>query len=142
MLGRPFAKWSAPDPRVVAAQEFIASRLDRAIRLADIAREVHLSPSRLSHVFQDATGIPVRRYVQWCRLRAAVEAALQGRSLTEAAHEAGIADSAHLSRTFKAMFGIAPSALTQDAVVVVKDAGPPESSGNPGQTTWPASDPA
>ena len=36
---------------------------------------------------------------------------MRGSSLTEAAHEAGFADSAHLSRTFRATFGIAPSFL-------------------------------
>jgi AraC family transcriptional regulator len=119
VLGEPSTKWSAPDPRIMAAQRFIAARLDRAIRITDISREIHLSPSRLAHVFQLATGIPVRRYVQWCRLRAAIEAALQGRSLTDAAHEAGFADAAHLSRTFRAMFGIAPSEVTQHAAVVM-----------------------
>lgn len=34
---------------------------------------------------------------------------MRGSSLTEAAHVAGFADSAHLSRTFRSMFGIAPS---------------------------------
>lgn len=119
VLGEREAQWRAPDPRIAAAQRFIATRLDRAIRLTDIAREIHLSPSRLAHVFQVATGIPVRRYIQWCRLRAAVEAALQGYSLTDAAHQAGFADAAHLSRTFRAIFGIAPSVLTQHATVVM-----------------------
>src|ERR1700678_254257 len=53
----------------------------------------------------------LRRYVLWCRLRTAAEAAMRGASLTEAAHRAGCADSAHLSRTFRAMLGVAPSLL-------------------------------
>jgi AraC-like DNA-binding protein len=118
-LGGQTSARTTLDPRIAAAQNFIATRLDRSIQLADIAREVHLSPSRLAHVFQHATGVPVRRYVLWCRLRAAAEAALQGRSLTDAAHEAGFADAAHLSRSFRAMFGIAPSVFTQNAAVVV-----------------------
>ena len=36
---------------------------------------------------------------------------MRGANLTEAAHLAGFADSAHLSRTFRAMFGVAPSLL-------------------------------
>lgn len=34
-----------------------------------------------------------------------------GSSLTEAAHAAGFADSAHFSRTFRRMFGVAPASL-------------------------------
>ena len=41
----------------------------------------------------------------------AVEAIAAGVSLTEAAHEAGFADSAHFSRTFRRMFGVAAAAL-------------------------------
>jgi AraC-like DNA-binding protein len=35
----------------------------------------------------------------------------QGHSLTQAAHDAGFASSAHLSTTFKTMFGLTPSDL-------------------------------
>ena len=84
---------------------------DGPITLAALARAAHRSPSRLAHRFRAAIGVPLRRYVLWCRLRAAAEAAMHGASLTEAAHAAGFADSAHLSRTFRASFGIAPSFL-------------------------------
>lgn len=87
----------------------IRRSLDGPITLATLAKAVHRSPSRLAHRFRKATGVSMRRYVLWCRLRAALDAALRGSSLTEAAHLAGFADSAHLSRTFRAMFGVAPS---------------------------------
>ena len=87
----------------------IRRSLDGPITLAALAKAVHRSPSRLAHRFRKTTGVPMRRYVLWCRLRAALDAALRGSSLTEAAHLAGFADSAHLSRTFRAMFGVAPS---------------------------------
>ena len=41
----------------------------------------------------------------------AIEAVMAGASWTEAAHEAGFADSAHLTRTHRRMFGIEPSAV-------------------------------
>jgi AraC family transcriptional regulator len=89
----------------------IRGNLDRRVTLAGLSKAVHLSPSRLAHRFREATGVPLRRYVLWCRLRAAAEGAMRGSSLTEAAHLAGFADSAHLTRTFRSMFGIAPSLL-------------------------------
>ncbi|HZP06420.1 MAG TPA: AraC family transcriptional regulator [Terracidiphilus sp.] len=87
----------------------IRRSLDAPIKVAALAKAVHRSPSRLAHRFREATGVSMRRYVLWCRLRAALDAALRGSSLTAAAHLAGFADSAHLSRTFRAMFGVAPS---------------------------------
>jgi AraC-like DNA-binding protein len=36
---------------------------------------------------------------------------MRGESLSSAAHTAGFADSAHLTRTSRRMFGIAPSAM-------------------------------
>lgn len=108
----PSATQPSPDDALVAeVRRLVRERLSGAVTLAALAAAVHRSPSRLAHRFRDATGLPLRRYVLWCRLRAAVEAAMRGATLTEAAHAAGFADSAHLSRTFRANFGIAPSFL-------------------------------
>ena len=102
---------SDDDPLARHVCALVRQRLDGRITLAGLAAAVHRSPSRLAHRFREATGVPLRRYVLWCRLRVAAEAAMRGASLTEAAHKAGFADSAHLSRTFRATFGIAPSFL-------------------------------
>jgi AraC family transcriptional regulator len=49
--------------------------------------------------------------VLWTRLNEAIQIAMAGRSWTEASHAAGFADSAHLTRTFRRMFGMNPAAL-------------------------------
>lgn len=61
------------------------------------------------HLFKEQVGIPIRRYILWTRLQVSVQHVLQGETLTQAAHSAGFADSAHFSRTFSDMFGIRPS---------------------------------
>jgi AraC family transcriptional regulator len=99
------------DPLVLRTCEQIRQSLSKRVTLVELARHVHLSPSRLAHRFREATGVPLRRFVLWCRLRAGADCAMRGSSLTEAAHAAGFADSAHFSRTFRSMFGIAPSFL-------------------------------
>ena len=70
-----------------------------------------LSPGRFRHLFVAHTGTSFRAYVLWTRLNVAIQFAMVGRSWTEAAHAAGFADSAHLTRTFRRMFGINPAAL-------------------------------
>ena len=52
-----------------------------------------------------------RAYLPWLCINLAVEAVMAGSSWTDAAHEAGFADSAHLTRTQEKVFGIEPSAL-------------------------------
>ena len=82
------------------------------VSLADAASAAALSPGRFRHLFVQETGTPFRAWLLWLRLNVAIEAAMAGASWTEAAHEAGFADSAHPTRTFKRMFGINPVDLT------------------------------
>lgn len=79
------------------------------VTVRDVASLVGLSPSRLSHVFVQDTGLPLRTYVRWARLQLAAERLSLGDSITVAAHTAGFADSAHFSRTFRSMFGLSPT---------------------------------
>ena len=74
-----------------------------------MAALVHLSPTRFSHWFVEQTGLPLRSYAKWLRLTQALQHLAKGGLLTEAAHEAGFSDSAHFSRTFRALLGIDPS---------------------------------
>jgi len=78
-----------------------------------LAGAIGLSPTRFSHWFVEQTGLPLRSYGKWLRLLAALQAIASGRNLTAAAHAAGFADSAHLSRTFRDLFGIDPSSALQ-----------------------------
>lgn len=80
-------------------------------RLSVLARAVGLSEGRLTHLFTQEMGLPLRQYVLWLRVRDVVYSLGVGRSLTQAAHDAGFSDSPHLSRTFRAMFGVPPSVL-------------------------------
>ncbi len=99
------------DPRVRRAMDWAAEALDGPAGAAEAARVVGLSPGRLSHLFVEQTGLPFKTYLLWLRMTRAVEAYAAGSSLTEAAHGAGFADSAHFSRTFRRMFGVAAAAL-------------------------------
>jgi len=107
---------------LLAMQRAIAE--GRAPRLTEVADEVDLSPTRLTHRFTREVGIPFRALVPWLRVAAAVRAmqaerarGLEG-SLTDAAHAAGFADAAHLTRTFRALFGLPPSLVLTGARLV------------------------
>jgi AraC-like DNA-binding protein len=99
------------DPRIARTLRWIDANLQGPIRIAKVAEVAGLSESHFAHLFVQMTGVPVRRYVLWRRLGAAVTAATRGASLTEAAYAAGLADSSHLSRAFRSTFGLTPSFL-------------------------------
>jgi AraC-like DNA-binding protein len=88
-----------------------ASGVADATSLEALAGLVRLSPSRLMHVFTASIGIPLRPYLAWLRVQRAATAIVGGSSMGEAAHVAGFADAAHMSRTFRRMLGVAPSRL-------------------------------
>lgn len=105
------AKVNAPDLRIRKMIAWAARHLDGPVSLNDAVAVSELSASRLRHLFVEQTGLPFKTYVLWLRLNKALEAFAAGASLTEAAHDAGFSDSAHLSRTFRRMFGVTPAAL-------------------------------
>lgn len=106
------AAWPAPsDTRVLQAIELIRARAGEPLALEVLAQAVQLSPSRLRHLFVAQTGMPLRTYQLWRRLLRTWDFLMQGENFAAAAHAAGFADAAHLSRTCRSMFGLAPSAM-------------------------------
>lgn len=105
---------SSPDARVTAAMQWIRDHLQSDISLEDAAASVHLSPSRFRHLFVAQAGISFRAYLRWARVESAVGAAFAGKTWTDAAQEAGFADSAHLSRTCRQLFGMNPNMLVPE----------------------------
>jgi AraC family transcriptional regulator len=97
------------DPAVLAAAAQLEERLAAPLGVPELARRTGLRQRELSARFRKETGLTIRRYVLWLRLKAAVASLGERRTLTEAAHAAGFADAAHLSRTFVEMFGVVPS---------------------------------
>lgn len=98
---------------VVEALAQIDQQLAGKVEAGELASGVNLSLSQLERLFSAELGLSIRRMVRWRRLRLALALALQGAPLTTAAHEAGFADSAHLSRTMREMFGVRADRLLQ-----------------------------
>lgn len=97
------------DPRITEAVAHLQAFPGESNDLGQVAARARLSPSRFQHLFKEETGVPYRRYRLWTRMGAALKALRSGRSLTDAAHEAGFSSSAHFSTAFVEMFGLPPS---------------------------------
>jgi AraC-like DNA-binding protein len=96
---------------VEAAREVLGRDLARDLELADVARAVGAAPHHLARVFRAGTGSSLHGYRTQLRLRAAVDAVLDGAPVGEVAHAVGFSSHAHLTGTFRSVFGRPPSSL-------------------------------
>jgi AraC-like DNA-binding protein len=102
---------AASDERIIRAVRYVNEHLSAPLTLKQVAGVAYLSPSRFRHLFAEQTGMGLRQYVLWRRFVSVWEHRMNGASLSTAAHAAGFADSAHLTRTSRRMFGMPPSSL-------------------------------
>lgn len=105
----------ALDDRISKVLDLIENDPSQVRQLNEIAQQVHLSPDRFRHLFRQQTGITFTRMQLWYKLLAAFKLIGDRPNLSEIAHSAGFADSAHLSRTFKETFGLTPVQLLKNS---------------------------
>lgn len=108
LLGEPVDE-PVVDERVQAVLDHLRTAPRPPPSVEDLAAIAHLSPSRLQHLFSEQVGVPIRRYLLWQRVLTAMALLAEGVSATRAAHAAGFADGAHLSRTTRRMNGVTPT---------------------------------
>ena len=78
-----------------------------------------LSVPRLSQLFKQVIGMPIRRFRLWYRIFATAAKLSQGYSLTEAAVACGFADYPQLCRVFKELTGSRPTVARDNTEIRV-----------------------
>lgn len=101
----PSVKNSIPVERAI---EYIRSHATRNITLEELAQLAGLSRFHFLRVFKDSAGCSPHFFQIQKRLHIARHEIEEGRSLRDAALNAGFADQSHMSRRFKAAFGMTP----------------------------------
>lgn len=94
------------DERVLLILKNIEDGSFKDETVSGIARELNLSESRLEHLFSKETHLHLKHVLLLFKFKAAYTAVLNGTAITDAAYEAGFADSAHLAKTAKELTGI------------------------------------
>lgn len=83
------------------------------LTVKNLSKELFLSESRLSHLFKSTAGISLASYIVHHKLETAFHAIFTGKSMTEAAIEAGFNSSSHFSKTVRDKLGMAARAIVQ-----------------------------
>jgi transcriptional regulator GlxA family with amidase domain len=92
-------------------REYVEANIEFKIELVDLAAIANLSRCHFAHAFKQSLGCTPHRYVMSQRLERARQ--LLGESalpIAEIALATGFADQSHLSRSFRASFGMSPRA--------------------------------
>jgi AraC family transcriptional regulator of arabinose operon len=98
--------------------EYLRVNLHRELSLAEMARAVGLSPSRLSSLVKAATGLSPGQYLKHIRMTRAREL-LEGTTMSvkEVMLHVGIQDKSHFTRDFKKHYGLTPSQCREQQAV-------------------------
>jgi len=81
----------------------------------NFSKKVYLSSSRLSHLFREQTGVPLKSYILFHQLEKAFTALLGGANITDAALLAGFDSPSHFAATVKKWMGMPVSASIKNS---------------------------
>ncbi len=96
------------DKLLLRARDYILASLEHNISIDDIAQVATMSKFHFIRQFRQQFGITPHQYVLSCRVNLARRIIESGKSLNQAAFEAGFADDSHLNRHFKRIYGLTP----------------------------------
>lgn len=92
------------------AIRYIDAHYSEELSLADVANQLSFSLSYTSKLLKRYTGIPFVKYLAYVRIRASLEALLEGRnSIEQIAADCGMPNSKAYTIAFKELYGILPS---------------------------------
>ena len=96
------------NPIIQNVMNYVNNNFTKKITIDDIASEVALSPSYLSHFFKNNTGLSLLQFIIKKRLSFAKELLREGKSILDTSIECGFKDYSSFFRSFKKEFLITP----------------------------------
>ena len=111
---------SLPDDRRGRIRSFLREKIDRPVRLEDLARALWLSPSRTAHTVREEFGVSFSALVRRLKVQEAARLLAMTRlPITQVAQQVGYDDPNYFSRVFSNELGIPPRAYRKRTVVQV-----------------------
>jgi AraC-like DNA-binding protein len=100
---------------VQRARQYLHGRPTEPVSLPELSAQAGVTASYLVRSFSRAVGLPPMSYHAQVRLARARRLLAEGKSATWVAYECGFADQSHLSRHFKACYGMTPGLFQRGA---------------------------
>ncbi len=103
------------DERIIELLELLRNCDCYDHTIENFANSVCLSSSRLSHLFREQIGVPLKSYILYHQLEKAFTALLSGTNITDAAMLAGFDSPSHFAATVKKWMGMPVSSSIKDS---------------------------
>ena len=97
-----------PYQTVCEALSYLHEHLDGDLSRETIASALYVSPSHLSRIFKEYTGVTLQEYIVRCRVERAVALIRNGKRPIDAAFECGFGSTSGFYRAFSAVTGKKP----------------------------------
>jgi len=103
------------DPRILEAMHYLSIHMRKTVQIEELSRSIGISPSRLSHLFKEQTGLSIIDALNQMRIRqAALLLKHTNRSASEVAYEVGFHNYNHFINQFRKWFGTNPSGFRKN----------------------------
>lgn len=86
-----------------------------SLQVKNIAKAMFISESRLSHLFKEEIGMPLKSYIVLHKIQSVYEKIFDNESITNAAIASGFDSSAHFAFTNKKMTGMSTRSIITDS---------------------------
>ncbi|HEN0405740.1 TPA: YSIRK-targeted surface antigen transcriptional regulator [Streptococcus agalactiae] len=93
---------------IVAVIRYLENNLNRFIKTEEIAKECHMSESKLRKLFKQEKHITIQQYFLNLKIEAAKQLLDENKKVEEVSNLLGFSTSSNFSRTFKKIVGISP----------------------------------
>ena len=119
LLGLACGRSGISDGRIVRAVDLIREKkeIDHDI-VGEVLGSIHVSRSRLSHLFKEQARISLSSYLAMVKLEKAYKYITDGSSVTDAALMAGFDSASHFAATSRSMIGLSARNMIDNSIFV------------------------
>lgn len=99
---------SSQSQTVIAVTQYLKNNLNRSIKMEELAKQFHMSESKLRKLFKQETHVTIQQYFLNLKIDAIKQLLKEGKRVEEITRIFGFSSSSNFSRTFKKLVGVSP----------------------------------